>query len=134
MAMARLSCGAEPVRLVTARACVEVLADFGWMDDSSSGKQEAVMGCMPTEDAEFHNAIKEVFLRYPEAQGKYALSSLALENRIPVDFDKKVAVSRIEGDKIITEFKDRKSVIRMQLCLKWNFDYSECLMWEEAPE
>ncbi|MFD5743675.1 hypothetical protein ACFXJM_04090 [Streptomyces massasporeus] len=122
------------VRVATARECVGVLADFGYVDGSSSGKQVAVMACMPTEDVEFHNAIKEVFLRYPEAQGKYALSSLALENGIPIDFDKEVAVSRVEGRTIITEFKDRKSVIRMQLCLRWNFDYTECLMWEEAPE
>jgi hypothetical protein len=104
------------------------------VNGSPSGKQEAVMACMPTEDVEFHQAIKEVFLRYPEAQGKYALSSLALENRIPVDFEKKIGVSRVEGDKIITEFKDRKSVVRMQICLKWNFDYTECLNWEEAQE
>ncbi|MFF7220885.1 hypothetical protein ACIP4T_22565 [Streptomyces massasporeus] len=134
MTMARLPGGAGPVRVATARACVEVLADCGQLDGSSKGKQEAVMACMPTEDVEFHDAIKEVFRRYPDAQGKYALSSLALENRIGVDFDKEVAVSRVEGRKIITEFKERKSVIRMQLCLKWNFDYTECLMWEEAPE
>ncbi|MFD5228942.1 hypothetical protein ACFWJ5_10435 [Streptomyces qaidamensis] len=89
---------------------------------------------MPTEDVEFHEAIKEVFRRYPEAQGKYALSSLALENEMKIDFSEKVGVSRVEGDSIITEFKDRKSVVRMRLCLKWNFDYSECLHWIEAPE
>ncbi|MEU0166055.1 hypothetical protein [Streptomyces iakyrus] len=92
------------------------------------------MTCMPTEDAEFHEAIREVFRRYPEAQGKYALSSLALENEMKIDFSEKVGVSRVEGDSIITEFKDRKSVVRMQLCLKWNFDYTECLHWIEAPE
>ncbi|WP_258198708.1 hypothetical protein [Streptomyces sp. A244] len=89
---------------------------------------------MPTEDVEFHEAIKEVFRRYPEAQSKYALSSLALENEMKIDFSRKVGVSRVEGDSIITEFKDRESVVRMQLCLKWNFDYSECLHWIEAPE
>ncbi|MFF7484826.1 hypothetical protein ACFZBC_04905 [Streptomyces luteogriseus] len=92
------------------------------------------MGCKPTEDAEFHDAIKEVFRRYPQAQGKYALSSLDLENEMKIDFDEKVGVSRIEDGKIITEFKDRESVIRMRLCLKWNFDHSECLHWREAPE
>ncbi|MBB6417417.1 hypothetical protein [Streptomyces sp. AK010] len=92
------------------------------------------MACMPTGDVDFHDAVKEVFRGYPETQGKYALSSLALERRRRVDVDKEVAVSRIEGRKIITEFEERKSVIRMQLCLKWNFDCTECLMWEEAPE
>jgi hypothetical protein len=120
--------------VATARACVEALADCGYVDGSSSGKQEAVMACMPTEDVEFHDAIKEVFRRYPEARGKYALASLDLENEMKIDFDEKVGVSRIEGDKIITEVKDRKSVIRMQICLKWNFDYSECLHWKEAEE
>ncbi|MFE7842463.1 hypothetical protein ACFU53_42315 [Streptomyces sp. NPDC057474] len=86
------------------------------------------------EDVEFRNAIKEVFLKYPEAQRKYALSSLALEEQMKIDFDKQVGVSRIDGNKIITEFVDRDSVIRMQLCLKWNFDYSKCLHWIEAPE
>ncbi|MFD9933160.1 hypothetical protein ACFWZ6_08510 [Streptomyces massasporeus] len=97
-------------------------------------KQEAVMACMPTEDVEFHDAIKEVFRRYPEAQGKYALASLDLENEMKINFDEKVGVSRIEGDKIITEFKDRESVIRMQICLKWNFDYTECLHWRDVEE
>ncbi|MEU6912361.1 hypothetical protein [Streptomyces olindensis] len=89
---------------------------------------------MPSEDAEFHKAIKEVFLRYPEAQGKYALSSLALENEMGIDWENEVGVSRVEDRAIITEFVDRKSVIRMQLCLKWNFDYTECLHWMEAKE
>ncbi|MCK8435088.1 hypothetical protein G3I77_19295 [Streptomyces sp. D2-8] len=54
-----------------------------------------------------------------------------------VDFGEKVGVSRIEGDKIITEnteYKDRKSVVRMRICLKWNFDCTECLHWKEAEE
>ncbi|GAA2380750.1 MULTISPECIES: hypothetical protein [Streptomyces] len=92
------------------------------------------MTCMPDEDVEFHNAIKEVFLKYPEAQRRYALSSLALEDEMGIDFDKKVGVSRVEDGKIITEFVDRESVIRMQLCLKWNFDYTRCLHWIEAPK
>ncbi|MFJ5727652.1 hypothetical protein [Streptomyces paradoxus] len=92
------------------------------------------MTCMPDEDVEFHDAIKEVFRRYPEAQGKYALSSLALENQMKIDFSEKVGVSRIEGDSIVTEFKERKSVVRARICLKWNFDYTECLHWEELLE
>lgn len=88
----------------------------------------------PDEDIEFRNAIKEVFLKYPEAQRKYALSSLALEEHMGINFDKQVGVSRIEGNKIITEFMDREPVIRMQLCLKWNFDYSKCLHGIEVPE
>ncbi|MEU2267225.1 hypothetical protein ABZ568_12550 [Streptomyces olindensis] len=50
------------------------------------------------------------------------------------DWENEVGVSRIEDRKIITEFVDRKSVIRMQLCLRWNFDYTTCLHWIEAPE
>lgn len=89
---------------------------------------------MPDEDVDFHNAIKDVFLKYPAAQRKYALSSLALEDELGIDFDKKVGVSRVEDGKIITEFVDRESVIRMQLCLKWNFDYTRCLHWIEAKK
>jgi hypothetical protein len=89
---------------------------------------------MPNEETEFHDAIKEVFLKYPEAQRRYALSSLDLENEMKIDFDRQVGVSRIEDGKIITEFVDREAVARMQLCLKWNFDYSECLHWKEAPQ
>ncbi|MET9685712.1 hypothetical protein [Streptomyces coeruleorubidus] len=92
------------------------------------------MTCMPDEDVEFHNAIKDVFLKYPEAQRKYALSSLELEDELEIDFDKKVGVSRVEDGKIITEFVDRESVIRMQICLKWNFDYTRCLHWKEAKK
>jgi hypothetical protein len=89
---------------------------------------------MPNEETEFHDAIKEVFLKYPEAQRRYALSSLDLENEMKIDFDRQVGVSRIEDGKVITEFVDREAVARMQLCLKWNFDYSECLHWKEAPQ
>jgi|SwirhisoilCB2_FD_contig_31_28429973_length_523_multi_2_in_0_out_0_2 hypothetical protein len=88
----------------------------------------------PNEDAEFRSAIKDVFLKYPDAQYRYALSSLELENRMKIDFDRQVGVSRIDGNQIITEFQDRDAVVRMQLCLKWNFDYSKCLHWIEAPE
>ncbi|MEU8990444.1 hypothetical protein AB0C98_29115 [Streptomyces sp. NPDC048558] len=98
------------------------------------GSEEAGMVDAPDEDVEFRSAITEVFRKYPEAQQKYALASLDLENRMKIDFDKEVGVSRIEGRRIITEFRDRGSVIRMQLCLKWNFDYTKCLHWEEAPE
>ncbi|GGX76476.1 hypothetical protein [Streptomyces fructofermentans] len=86
------------------------------------------------DDLAFRNAVKDAFLKYPEAQRKYALSSLDLEERMGIDFDQQVGVSKIVGNKIITEFLDRKAVIRSQLCLKWNFDYSKCLQWEEAPE
>lgn len=93
------------------------------------------MADAPDEDVEFRKAIKEVFLKYPEAQRKYALSSLALEEQMEIDLDKQVGVSRIDGNKIITEFVNRDSLIqRMRICVKWNFDYSECLHWMEAKK
>jgi hypothetical protein len=93
------------------------------------------MADAPDEDMEFRYAIKEVFLKYPEAQRKYALSSLALEEQMGIDLDRQVGVSRVDGNKIITEFENRDSPRRRTgICVKWNFDYSECLHWIEAQE
>ncbi|MFI6370071.1 hypothetical protein [Streptomyces sp. NPDC050546] len=88
----------------------------------------------PNGDVEFRNAIMDVFLKYPEAQRRYALASLELENEMDIDFETQVGFSRIDGNKIITEFRDRGTSVKAQLCLKWSFDYSRCLHWREAPE
>ncbi len=88
----------------------------------------------PNGDVEFLNAIMDVFLKYPEAQRRYALASLELENEMDIDFETQVGYSRIDGNKIITEFRDRDTSVKARICLKWNFDYSRCLHWREAPE
>ncbi|GGS99418.1 hypothetical protein OG542_35655 [Streptomyces violaceus] len=88
----------------------------------------------PNGDVEFRNAIMDVFLKYPEAQRRYALASLELENEMDIDFETQVGYSRIDGNKIITEFRDRDTSVKARICLKWNFDYSRCLHWREAPE
>ncbi|MFJ8717257.1 hypothetical protein ACIRD9_29500 [Streptomyces violaceus] len=88
----------------------------------------------PNGDVEFRNAIMDVFLKYPEAQRRYALASLELENEMDIDFETQVGYSRIDGNKIITEFRDRDTSVKARICLKWSFDYSRCLHWREAPE
>ncbi|GHD29133.1 MULTISPECIES: hypothetical protein [Streptomyces] len=86
----------------------------------------------PNGDVEFRNAIMDVFLKYPEAQRRYALASLELENEMDIDFETQVGYSRIDGNKIITEFRDRDTSVKARICLKWNFDYSRCLHWRQA--
>lgn len=52
-----------------------------------------------------------------------------------IDFERQVGVARREGNKIITAFVDRDSLVRRaQICRLWNFDFSRCLHCEEALE
>ncbi|WP_329055037.1 hypothetical protein OG873_37520 [Streptomyces violaceus] len=76
----------------------------------------------------------DVFLEYPDAQRGYALASLELEKEMDIDFETQIGYSRIDGNKIITEFRDRDTSVKAQLRWRWSFDYSRCLHRREAPE
>lgn len=90
-------------------------------------------------DTEFLAEIAEVFRKHPEAARTYGLTSFALEHMMGVDYARKYGVSRIEGDRIITEFLDRKKdppVQRARLCVKYQLRGQDlvCVHWIEAQE
>ncbi|GAA1516854.1 hypothetical protein GCM10009730_23380 [Streptomyces albidochromogenes] len=90
-------------------------------------------------DTAFLDDIAEVFRKHPRAAKKYGLASFTLERKMGIDYARKYGVSRIEGDRIITEFRDRENdpeVIRMQICVKYELRGQdlECVHWEEALE
>ncbi|MFF8729748.1 hypothetical protein ACF073_25130 [Streptomyces sp. NPDC015171] len=92
-----------------------------------------------TSDTAFFAEITDVFRKHPEAAGKYALASLAVERELDVDYARQYGVSRIEGGRVITEFHDRDSdrpVIRARLCVKYELRGQElkCVHWMEAEE
>ncbi|MEU3823387.1 hypothetical protein AB0E74_27795 [Streptomyces sp. NPDC030392] len=64
------------------------------------------------EEISFLKAIAKVFQQYPEVAEKYAVHSLALEVQMGIDFERQFGISRVEGDRIITEFVDRAEPIR----------------------
>jgi hypothetical protein len=61
----------------------------------------------PTADADFFNELQAVFDKFPEAAQKYSVRSMAQEKDLNIDFEKQVGFSRIEDDRIVTEFGDR---------------------------
>ncbi|MFE1441850.1 hypothetical protein [Streptomyces sp. NPDC058739] len=89
-----------------------------------------------TADTAFLDAVGEVFMRYPELAKKYAISSLALEAEMGIDFERQYGVSRIEGDRIVTEFVDRDTPIQRsetagippRICLEED-SHGNCLEW-----
>ncbi|MFD0269891.1 hypothetical protein ACFVGY_25515 [Streptomyces sp. NPDC127106] len=93
------------------------------------------------EDLAFFEAVADLFRKYPDAQGRYALASLEQEIELGVDFSRQVGISRVEDRRIITEFVDREEAeaaagpraARMRLCVKRDI-HGRCLMWIEAPE
>lgn len=67
--------------------------------------------CGPEHYPEFFDQIDAVFKKFPEAARKYSLKCTWHEQSVlKVDYAKVIGVSRIEGKKIITEFKKRADV------------------------
>ncbi|MEV7121625.1 hypothetical protein [Kitasatospora griseola] len=64
--------------------------------------------CGPERDPEFFKDVAAVFAKYPESSKRYSVRCLAAETELlGVDFTKQVAVSRIEGGRMVTEFVSR---------------------------
>ncbi|WP_141313367.1 hypothetical protein [Streptomyces spinoverrucosus] len=90
-------------------------------------------------DTAFFADITEVFRKHPEAAKKYALASLAVEHKLDVDYSRQYGVSWTEGDRVITEFRDRDEkppVVRARICLKYELRGQdlECVHWIDAEE
>jgi hypothetical protein len=82
----------------------------------------------------FFDAISAVFKKHPEAAGKYAIAKLSMASKMGVDFDRQCGVSRVEGDRIITEFVDRPSPEPQARtrCIERDIN-GNCLMWDSVP-
>ncbi|WP_328329296.1 MULTISPECIES: hypothetical protein [unclassified Streptomyces] len=64
--------------------------------------------CGPERDPEFFEELEAVFARHPEAAGRYSVQCTRQTSHVlKVDFAKQVGVSRIDGGRIVTEFRDR---------------------------
>ncbi|MDX2545632.1 hypothetical protein ACOT81_44180 [Streptomyces sp. WI04-05B] len=90
-------------------------------------------------DADFFADVTDVFRKHPEAAQNYALASMVLERQMKIDFTRKHGMSRVDGDRIVTEFNDRETdpeVLRARLCVKWELHGQdlECVDWIEARE
>ncbi|MFJ5553506.1 hypothetical protein [Streptomyces sp. NPDC093225] len=87
-------------------------------------------------DTALLDAVGEVFMRYPELAKKYAITRLALEGEMGIDFERQHGVSRVEGDRIVTEFVDRDKPVKRsgtagipaRICLEED-SHGNCLEW-----
>lgn len=64
---------------------------------------DANQAAEPDVDVAFFNELRTVFEKYPDAAQKYSIS---VRNNLKVDLNKQNGVSRVEGNRIITEFRD----------------------------
>ncbi|MFF8377965.1 hypothetical protein ACF07V_17775 [Streptomyces sp. NPDC015661] len=93
-------------------------------------------------DTAFFADIAEVFRNHPEAAERYALASLALQRELGVDFARQHGLSRIEDERIITEFRERMpeptepAVLRARICVLYRLvgQDLECVDWVDAKE
>src|SRR5215218_2452521 len=81
-------------------------------------------------DPDFFNELKAVFDKYPDTAQKYSIRCIAFEkDRMGVDFEKQIGISRIEGHQIITEFQDIDGGATQAgfPCLEWDWAGLNCI-------
>ncbi|MCY0958484.1 hypothetical protein [Streptomyces sp. H27-H5] len=67
----------------------------------------------PKEDTEFFEEVEALFKKHAEVSKKYSVRYIGAEvDALKLDFTKTVAVSRLEGKQLITDFVDRATVIK----------------------
>jgi hypothetical protein len=63
--------------------------------------------CGPETDPDFFNELRAVFDKYPDAAQTYSIQCRFLEKDVmQIDPEKQVGISRVEGSRITTEFRD----------------------------
>jgi hypothetical protein len=78
-------------------------------------------------DAAFFNEVAPIFEKFPDAARKYVIRCIDHETDIMnIDFTKMIGMARIEGDRVITEFLDRKKTLGVDaagaapvICCQW---------------
>ncbi|MFN0021535.1 MAG: hypothetical protein ACKVP0_25060 [Pirellulaceae bacterium] len=82
--------------------------------------------CGPDHDKAFFKAVTKLFKKFPDLANKYAIECVDHETEIMnIDFGKQVAVSKIVGKKVITEFTTIKKAERIptKVCCRWITDW-----------
>ena len=83
---------------------------------------EAKEAAGPEVDIQLFNELRSVFERYPDAAHKYAIRWMHQEIKLKIDFEKQTAVSRVEGNRIVTEFQslsESATTARHHGCCEW---------------
>jgi hypothetical protein len=84
--------------------------------------------CGPEHDTDFFEGIAEVMQKYPGLTKKYIIVCVDHETDImKIDFEKQGALSGIEGQTVITEFKDLKAIERLT-------GSRECCGWKSSGD
>lgn len=77
----------------------------------------------PDVDADFFDALGTVFEKYPDVAQKYSIRRLHHERgNLKIDFDKQYGVSRVDGNRIVTEFRDTSELTvasSHRACCEW---------------
>jgi hypothetical protein len=86
-------------------------------------------GAGPGVDVEFFNELDKVFDKYPDMSRKYSIDALPFEaEKLGVNLDTYLAVTRLEGDRIIIEFQPRDQLVDKRVrCCAWS--HSVCKRW-----
>jgi hypothetical protein len=79
-------------------------------------------GAGPGVDAEFFNDLNKVFDEYPGMSRKYSIDALPFEaEKLGVNLDTHIAVTRNEGDRLIIEFQPRDQLVDKRFrCCSWS--------------
>ncbi|ART71238.1 hypothetical protein BTO20_24230 [Mycobacterium dioxanotrophicus] len=86
----------------------------------------------PTVDVEFFTEVWKAFDKYPDARQKYSISTLPLQaKRLGVNLQTDEAVTRYDGDRIITEFEPRQARRAHHMCCEWSepHHWGSCVRW-----
>jgi len=79
--------------------------------------------CGPTADPEFFDGFIALMKKHPQLAGKYHIACADHEtDTMGIDFESTVALKRIEGNRIVTEFVPRETALDAK--------GSECCTWE----
>ena len=78
----------------------------------------------PDVDVDFFEALRTVFEKYPDVAQKYSIRRLHHEfGKLKIDFDKQIGVSRVDGNRIVTEFRgisDTTIASSHHACCQWH--------------
>lgn len=85
-------------------------------------------GAGPDVDVDFFAEIDSVFAKYPAVSHKYSIDTFPSEaEKLGVDLETHIGVTRYEKDRLIIEFVPRESLaIRRRHCCRWRGDV--CLL------
>jgi hypothetical protein len=83
------------------------------------------MAAGPSIDVEFFAKLQALFDEYPHVGQRYSVAVLCDEiGGVPIDYSTQHAVSRVQGNRIVTEVRDNPKVKpnrKFHACCEWRY-------------